>query len=265
MIEKQFFFLTGLPRSGSTVLAALLNQHPDVYVTPTSPMLDQLISNQNIWHNLQTVKANPVPVQLDNVTRNLINAMWKHRPEPIIIDKNRGWNKNMPASEILFGEKIKTVVTVRDLPSIMSSWLKLLRNNPGNYLDRSLTEQHKQVNDENRMLELWNNMVRDCMEGLVQVKKDAGDRIMLVSYDDFISHGEQTLSLITNFLGLDSYKYNINDISNQSKDDDLSAWGLNGMHTIRTQLQRADNDPKQILGQSLFNRFVELEKQYLGE
>ena len=33
-------FLSGLPRSGSTVLAALLNQRNDIHVTPTSGLID---------------------------------------------------------------------------------------------------------------------------------------------------------------------------------------------------------------------------------
>ena len=144
-------FISGLPRSGSTVLSALLNQNPEIYVTPTSCMLDQLIENQNIWHNLQTVKANPIPVQLDNITRELINAMWKHRSESIILDKNRGWGKNMPAAEVLFGKKMKMVCVVRDLPSIMASWLVLLKNNPGNYMDKLLGEKGLVINDINRM------------------------------------------------------------------------------------------------------------------
>ena len=47
---KTYHFLAGLPRSGSTVLASILNQNPEVYVTPTSPMLDLLVKNQdNFW------------------------------------------------------------------------------------------------------------------------------------------------------------------------------------------------------------------------
>jgi hypothetical protein len=34
------YFLSGLPRSGSTVLAALLNQRNDIHVTPTSGLID---------------------------------------------------------------------------------------------------------------------------------------------------------------------------------------------------------------------------------
>jgi hypothetical protein len=39
---QKLYFLVGLPRSGSTLLASLLNQHPDVFASPTSPLMDLL-------------------------------------------------------------------------------------------------------------------------------------------------------------------------------------------------------------------------------
>lgn len=262
MIDKKFHFLSGLPRSGSTVLASILNQNPSVFVTPTSPMLDQLIENQNIWHNLQTVKANPIPVQLDNITRRMINGMWSFAPEEIIIDKNRGWGKNMPAAEILFGKKVKMVATKRDLPSIMASWLTLLRNNPNSYLDQKLIQENKQVNDSNRMQEMWDNMVKDCFEALECALKDAKDQILLVDYSEIVDKPEETLSKIETFLELPHHTYDLSNIENKYTDDDLSAWGLNGMHKIRSELKKTSKDAREVLGDELFNKYAVIEQSY---
>ena len=38
--EKTYFFLSGLPRSGISLLGAILNQNPDIYVGATSPVLN---------------------------------------------------------------------------------------------------------------------------------------------------------------------------------------------------------------------------------
>ena len=262
MIDKTFYFLSGLPRSGSTVLAALLNQNPDVYVTPTSPMLDLLIENQDAWHELPSVKANPIPEQLTNVTRAMIGAMWEHRSEPIIIDKNRGWGKNMPASTILFQREIKMIATTRDLPSIMASWLTLLRKNPNSHMDNTLKHRGMPATDENRMGEMWFNMVKDCMEGLQQAKQDAANRLLLVDYDRLVSDPYTVLQEISVFLELPDFQYDINDIQSETADDDLLAWGLTGMHSIRPRLEKTSSDPRAILGDMLYDRFIELERQY---
>ena len=262
-MKKQFYFLSGLPRSGSTVLAAILNQNPEVYVTPTSPMLDLLIENQNAWHKLPSVQANPFPEQLTNITKAMIDASWEHRPESIIIDKNRGWGKNMPASKILFGEEIKVIATVRDLPSIMASWLTVLHNNPNSHMKETLRQKGFPPTDDNMMAEMWFSMVRDCMEGVVQLKKDASNRLLLVDYDDFVSNPNDTLKSIESFLSLPMHNYDFENIESLTEDDDLVAWGLSGMHKIRKKLEKTSKSSKEILGEELYNRFIELEKEYI--
>lgn len=261
-MKKQFYFLSGLPRSGSTLLSAILNQHFDIYVTPTSPLLDLLIENQNAWHECDAVIANPCPQQLTNITKAMIDAMWMHINKPIIIDKNRGWGKNIPASTILFEKEIKVIATVRDLPSIMASWLTLLHNNPNNFVDDEIRKAGQIVNDENRMIQRWFSMVKDCMEGLVQLKKDAANRLLLIDYDDLIHDTSNILFNIEKFLNISHYKYDLNNIISITNDDDLSAWGLNGMHTIRPIIKKISKPAIEILGEDLYNKFVELEKQY---
>jgi hypothetical protein len=225
-------------------------------------MLDILIENQNAWRRLPSFIANPNEQQLTNITRAMIHATWEHRPEPIIIDKNRGWGKNMPAATILFEKEINMIATVRDLPSIMASWLTLLHNNPNNYMTDMLRRRHLSVTDENMMHEMWNNMVKDCMESLVCAKKDAGNRLLLIDYDDLMLDSINQLRNIEVFLDLPHHTYDFNNIISSTNDDDLSAWGLEGMHTIRSQLKKTAKNPKEILGDQLFDKFVQLEKQY---
>jgi sulfotransferase len=261
-MNKQFYFLSGLPRSGSTLLSAILNQHPKIYVTPTSPLLDLLVDNQNAWHKCPSVLANPIPKQLTNLTRAMINSAWEHIDKPIIIDKNRGWGKNMPASTILFEKEIKVIATTRDLPSIMASWLTLIYNNSNNNIDKVIKQKGFEPTDENRMAEMWFNMVKDCMESLQQLKKDAGNRLLLISYDEIINDAYTVLTKIEEFLEISHFSYNLNNIESKNKDNDLLAWGMDGIHSIRKSITKISKDPQEILGESLFNRFIQLEKQF---
>ena len=121
---KTLHFLSGLPRSGSTVLSSILNQNPEVYVTPTSPMLNVAVKMQEEWRNDPTVKANYYEEQARNITKAILPAFWQHRPEPIIIDKGRGWSKNMLTANALFEKKIKVIVVERFLPIVI--WIRIL-------------------------------------------------------------------------------------------------------------------------------------------
>ncbi len=264
MIDKQFKFIIGMPRSGSTVLCAILNQHPDVYVTPTSPLLDQLIYNQNAWNDLLKMnhdKKEEYTIQRDNTTRGIINAMWQHRSEKIIIDKCRGWGKNMPIADYLFNEKIKSVVCVRDITEIMASWLSLIRANPVNYLDPVIQNNGLEVNDETRMDEMWNGMVKDCCDTVIEAKKNC-ENLLFVDYADLTSKREKEVERITKFLDLKNHKYNLNNIINDTSDNDMIAWGFDGLHTIRKSLSKESNDPREILGQKLYDKYHEYDKWF---
>lgn len=261
-MNKTYHFLSGLPRSGSTLLASILNQNPHVYVTPTSPMLNVAVKMQEAWAEDPTVKANYFNEQINNLTKAILPAFWEHRPEPIIIDKGRGWAKNMPNASALFGKPMKAIVMERDLPSIMASWLTLIRKQTNCFIDRKLVADGRAVTDENRMGEMWFNMVKDCMEGLRQIKIEAPNQIVVVNYDDLISNPQYELERVEQFLQLPEFKYDFDNIENDTKDDDLVAWGFDGLHTIRPTLNKTSKDPREVLGDDLYNRFVFIEQQY---
>ena len=262
-MNKTYHFLSGLPRSGSTVLASILNQNPAVYVTPTSPMLNVAVKMQEAWREDPTVRANYFEEQARNITQAILPAFWEHRPEPIIIDKGRGWAKNMPTASALFGKKMRAVVVERDLPSIMASWLTLIRKQQDCFVDRTLIQRGYPVTDENRMGEMWFNMVKDCMEGSYQIRRDAPGQFIVVKYDDLMSDARKELARIEEFLEPPAFDYDFDNIVNDTNDDDLVAWGFSGLHTIRPKLEKVAKNPREILGDELYHRFLELEKQYI--
>lgn len=263
MNHKVYHFLSGLPRSGSTLLASILNQNPHVYVTPTSPMLNVAVKMQEAWREDPTVKANYYEEQARNITKAILPAFWQHRPESIIIDKGRGWAKNMPTANALFEKKIKVIVCQRDLPSIMASWLTLIRKQPGCFVDRSIISKGFAPTDENRMAEMWFHMVKDCMEGFKQIKQDVPDQLVVVDYDELVANTKHILEVVSSFLELPAWNYDLNNIVNDTVDDDLVAWGLDGLHTIRPQIAKISKPPLEVLGEKLYLRFIELEKQYV--
>jgi sulfotransferase len=259
-MNKTIHFLAGLPRSGSTVLSSILNQNPEVFVTQTSPLLGLLLHNQEAFYKLEEVIANPISEQLTDISRCMIEGAWQHRQENIIIDKHRGWGKNMDASTKVFGKEIKIVATVRDLPSIMASWLTLIHKYPYKF-DKKVLAQGYQPTDENRMGEMWFNMTKDCMESVVMARKTASNRLHLVDYDNLVKDPKKEIEKIEDFLELPKWQYDFENIKEEPSDD-LQAWGFPDLHKIRPNLKKTSRPAKEILGEELYNRFVEIEKQY---
>lgn len=260
-MNQQLHFMIGLPRSGSTVLCALLNQNPNIYVTPTSPLLGYLLYTQEAYDKVEESVANPNFEQLTTICKTMMKAAWADRPEPHIIDKHRGWGKNLKAVETVTGTMPKVIATTRDLPSVMASWLTLIKKYPHNF-DARLVYKGLAPTDENRMGEMWFNMTKDTMESLVMAKQTAKN-LHLVDYDEFMENPIQTLRGIEEFIGCGMLEeYDLENIEKLEEDNDMKAWGFPDLHKIRTKFGKTSGDPKTILGDDLYNRFVQIGNQY---
>ena len=89
MTEKTFFYLAGLPRTGSTVLGEILNQNPEIHVSPASPLSEIVSEVLAKWRmNNVTLRAYKHPEQLPNLWRGIREGFYRHRDERFIIDKS---------------------------------------------------------------------------------------------------------------------------------------------------------------------------------
>ena len=89
---KEIVFLSGLPRSGSTLISNLLNLHPDVYSTPSSPLYSILQKMKRAWSDdpflLAQLDSNfeGVYERLDRSVRAFREAWSSDEDTPITVD-----------------------------------------------------------------------------------------------------------------------------------------------------------------------------------
>lgn len=261
---KTFYFMAGLPRSGSTVLASILNQNPTIYTTQTSPLLDLLFLNEQEWHKNPSVIANKYPEQLINMARAIIKGVWKHIPQDIIIDKHRAWGRNLPIIPQVFKTNPKLIITVRDIPSIVASFMRLLRESKQNphFIDKHLISRNLQTNDENRVKLLWEDYIFDTWDSFKTAYQYDPSSLILIDYDDLVNNKEDTIKSIYKFLELPYYEHDFNNIKSDTVDDDLLAWGIENLHTIRPKLEKTVKASHEILGDFIYNNIKEAKLEF---
>ena len=69
-MKKQYYFLSGLPRAGNTLLGSLINQNPNVSLTAHSVVADILWQLELIKRD-QTFLNFPDSKSFENVTKNV--------------------------------------------------------------------------------------------------------------------------------------------------------------------------------------------------
>ena len=91
-MKKQLHFMSGVPRSGSTVLAAILNQNKQTHVSTTSGLVFAIDGMVNTWSGTGLLRADEKnhKILVDSV-RGTIDAFYEEFDAPVVIDKGRGW------------------------------------------------------------------------------------------------------------------------------------------------------------------------------
>ena len=265
MRDKIFYFLSGLPRSGSTVLASILSQNPLIHVSPISILIGLVDSIRNVWDYSEHTKVHIVPGQYENMMKGLFHGLYHHIDNPIIIDKNRAWPHplNILTLYQILGVAPKIICTVRDLPDILASFLRLIHNSQDSlsklsFIDKDLVSIDKECTDENRCNHLMSHQGHVFQAWSVLkwgYESQYRNCFHIVEYEDLVHDPGYVLLRIHDFLDVDQYRYNFEDIENSSQEDD-SLYGLPGMHSVRKSLHKKiyDTSTKEVLG-PLYERY----------
>ena len=128
-MQNGLHFISGLPRAGSTLLAALLRQNPRFSAGMSSPVY-------NLFRSMlaETSARNEGAVFIDDdIRKRLLKAVFEAyyhsaTPETVIFDTNRGWTTKLPALVELFPEA-KLICCVRNPGWILDSIESLIRRN----------------------------------------------------------------------------------------------------------------------------------------
>lgn len=264
-MNRRFFFLAGLPRSGSTLLAAILNQHPEIYSGLLSPVLEFMYyTEQYFLTKSEQYKVFKRPDAVTNVVKNIPLSYYEDIDKKYIMDKNRAWPNNIDRIKKYITSEPKIVCTVRDMPSILASFIHLIeknKNNGINFVDRWLIDNNFPLTTENRCMYLMQpiGIVNKSMWSFLQAfEKNYQHHLHIVEYADLMKEPERTMAKITDYLGVDNFNFDYDNIINPVEEDDTE-YNLEGMHSVRKKISDQKLDPRKILGDDIIKKFSGLE------
>jgi len=126
-LNKKILYVTGLPRSGSSLLCQLLDIHSQIYSTGHSSPLCQTLNQ--LRHNLSDNEFLLSQLDCDfnlgyqrllNAYRGFINGWFAETDSPWVVDKNRGWLNQLETVHLL-DPNCKMLVCVREPAQIYGS------------------------------------------------------------------------------------------------------------------------------------------------
>lgn len=263
-MDKTYHFMAGLPRSGSTVLSAILNQNPKVYSSPTTEMLHMLFTLHEAIPEYGSYKAGVFYEGYNNVLQRIPENFYAHIKKPVIIDKNRGWGTPYNFSELspYVNKDGKMILTLRPILEVLASFIKVSKKTEKitggvPYIDENLwvTEYRSVLDAQIDSLMQTNGLIDKAIYSIANLLKNHRERVHIVWFEDLLNAPQQTLNGIYDFLELDRWEHDFNSIKEVDKHDDLRGYSVIGLHDIGEKLKSPATDPKDYLSEYAIQKY----------
>lgn len=255
-VSRRFHFISGLPRSGSTLTAAILRQNPRFHAGMSSPvagLIDGIISQVSAGSEMSSAMNED---QRARVLRGIFDSYYADRDEEVIFDTNRAWTANIDLLMRLFPEA-KLVCLVRDLSWIMDSMERQFRKNVFEHtrLFNSSAERStvytrvEAMAGANRLVGFpWHALREACYS-------DFADRLVIVEYELITQRPEEVFKLIYDFLEEEPFEHDFSNVEYDAPAFDAQL-GLDGLHRVHPSVAPRPRDT--ILPPDLFEKYNKL-------
>lgn len=254
MIEKTYYFLTGFPRSGNTLLSSLLNQNPEITVYANS-MLSEILFDLHVKKDSNPSFNNfPDHRPIENISKNLFTNYYSHLNSKYIFDRS-SWSSEI-VTELLCKycpNKTKVLFLYRNPLEILASFIKWSEENK-TFLDNFDTLDSKCDHLMRRDGPIMRHF--ESIHNIIS----ANIPCLFVSYDDIVDDTHLTTEKIYKFFGIMPYDHYYDKIKEFSVGDityNDAVYG-NNLHKVRQTISRDVYSPEKYLSDSVILKWQHL-------
>ncbi len=248
-------FISGLPRSGSTLLAALLRQNPRVHAAMTSPVgsLVNALLRQMSQENEAAVFIDDI--QRRAILRACVKAYYADvHPTRLVFDTNRQWTAKAATLAALY-PKAKIVCCVRNPAWVLDSLERLTRRNalepsrifsfdPGG----TVYSRADALMGAAGLVGFAHSALREAIWG------SWPERLLLVRFESLTANPGETLATIYEFIGEPAVVHDPNNIEQDFDALEFDArLGAPGLHTVQSKVRQVTR--RTILPPDLFRKY----------
>lgn len=255
-MSKSYHFISGLPRSGSTLLSTILNQNPDFYADISSPLARFIRAVITESHAGPGYQLQCHEEKRTKLIQGLIENYNYDKDKKICFNTNRGWTALVDVLAHTNPDS-KIICCVRDINWILDSFETLFRKNPLSISQMYGSDESSTVYTRSEALFSPGHTVRfayDCLkEAITGPNKH---NLLLIEYEQLAKHPEQTMRSLYAFINEPYFDHDFTTIEASYDEFDQDA-NMKGLHKIRKGVSFIERES--ILPPDVFNHFKDLE------
>lgn len=219
----RFNVLTGLPRSGSTLICNLLNQNPKFFASSTS-CVPQLVNSLSFnWSNSPEIKGmlatdtEGTNKRMRHTARSMVEAWYAQEGKEVVFDKSRAWASSSLLLQDVFPEA-KIIVTIRDLRNVFASVEKQHRKNP--MLDEANNLVEKTIYNRADRMFGPEGLIGAPILGIEDLARRRPNGVIYVMYEAFSQNPQVAMDRIYQELGEEPFRHDFDNVVNVATDPD---------------------------------------------
>ncbi len=245
-------FISGLPRSGSTLLEGILRQNPRFHAAVASPLPDMFSALVRSMSGFNEESIFISDEQRRRILRSVIEAYYADRAGQVIFDTGRSWTARLPALAELFPEA-RIIACVRSPAWILDSVERHIQRNPFGAQRMFSFDVRGNVYTRVETLMAKDGLVRRALSNLRQAWfGEFANRLIAVPYDRLVSNPADTISRLYEAIGEAPYAHDFNQVEYNEPQYDQHL-GLPGFHKVSGPVRAAVRES--ILPPEIFKQY----------
>lgn len=253
-MTKTYHFISGLPRSGSTLLSSILRQNPRFHTSITDPLANLV---KGIIESSQEGPGMKVEVPVErrrNIVKYAIDGYYADVDKPVCFNTNRAWTLLTGVVKDLYPES-KIIVCVRDIKWVLDSFEIAHRRNP---LSTNTVTGGLGGTVYTRMDALMTEtgIVGFPYIGIKQaITSNEKNMLMLIEYDQLCKQPEMIIKSLYSFINEPYFQHDFNNVE-ASWDEYDSEIGIK-LHDVRKKVEYKPRET--ILPPDIIQKFSNME------
>jgi len=252
---RKFHFISGLPRAGTTLLAAILNQNPRFRAGMTSPLADIMGVVMAEASSKNDFSFDVSDDQRVALLRGLVENFYSHQAgADVMFDTSRLWCSRMQLLNTLF-PGVKVIACVRKLAWVLDSMERLVRRQPVSVskvfrFDTNTTvySRIEALTDPRGMVGFAYQATKEAFYG-----PQAQNHLLMLTYESLESDPAAAMRAVYEFLDEPSFEHDFDHIEYNADEFDARV-GMPGLHSVRPKVESIERQPN--LPREIFGRFA---------